>query len=153
MSRHRFILLITTLLISCIMLAGCSSGNMDQPDGSIQYPGPEIAIESVDIPEAVPIQTDKEPLTENKAAEPYDAEALIGRWQTEDGAFKYDVLESGQLLVESQYGVDENCSWHIDDNTLVFYYSDSGTAWFTYNSENDTLDSSGAPESWSLVRS
>ena len=38
-------------------------------------------------------------------------------------------------------------------NTLVFFFSDDGMAWFTYNSANDTLDSSGASESWTLVRS
>ena len=153
MNRHRFFLLITTLLISCIMLAGCSSGNTDQSDGSIQNPGQEITIESVDTPESVPLRASEETLTECEMAEPYDTEALIGRWQTEDGDFKYDVLESGQLLVESQYGVDENCSWYVEGNTLVFFFSDDGMAWFTYNSANDTLDSSGAPESWILVRS
>ena len=79
-------------------------------------------------------------------------EDVIGKWKSKDGKFTYEAKENGQLIVGSPCGTDDNSCWYIEDGVLVFFYSDDGKAWFTYNSEDDILECSGSPESWILVR-
>lgn len=78
--------------------------------------------------------------------------SVVDNWQTEDGLFVYEMWENGDLGVESQSGIDENCSWTQDGNKISFHFSDTADITYIYDKEQDRLICED-DESWFLVRS
>lgn len=78
--------------------------------------------------------------------------SILGKWQTEDETFTYELLEDGKLYVGSQYGVDEDCTWSQDGDRIEFSFSDNAGITYIYDKENDKLICDG-DDSWYLVRS
>lgn len=88
--------------------------------------------------------------TKEKTEEPEAGPSLLGKWQTEDGAFGYELLDDGTLLVTSQYG-EETCEWEMDGDNIRFIFNDDSGAGYIYNEEKDILVDE-TDESWYLVR-
>ncbi len=79
------------------------------------------------------------PITE-PASEPVSIDVLLGKWQTEDGKFTYDIQEDNVLVVEGPAGTDSDCHWQLEGNHLGFRFSDTSVMGYEYNSEKDILE-------------
>jgi len=123
----KYFILFLIISISLISFTACNSKSEDVKDNES-----EVTEKLITGAEKLPIEkleVDDEQLS------------YLGKWQTEDGAFTYELFEDGKLYVGSQYGIDENCSWtESEDNVLTFSYSDEMGMVYKYNVEKDILE-------------
>ena len=134
---------ISVFLVFVLMLVGLSAcANKEEPVSN-----PDEYFEDVASDDVV-----SEKPAEKSSGDAISEGSVIGKWQTEDGTFAYEILEDGTLSVVNQNGTDDNCSWSIDENKLVFTFSDNATAVYSYDKEKDILASTN-DETWYLVRS
>lgn len=85
-------------------------------------------------------------------AQEVEENLILGKWQTEDETFTYELLEDGKLYVSSEMGIDKNCTWSQDGDKVIFSFSDARGITYIYDKENNKLICDG-DDSWYLVRS